>query len=120
MKKIAILEDDKDYREVLIETLKNEGFDVYGAPTGHEIVEKMVKEKPDLILLDLVLPKILGVDVISVFQKKDVIAGVPIIVMSSKDEAEIKEAAEKVNAAGWLKKPVEKNDLLEMIKTHVG
>ncbi len=47
-KRIAIIEDDKDYREVLTEVLKKEGYDVYGAESGFDIIDKMVGEKPDL------------------------------------------------------------------------
>ena len=107
-KKIVILEDDLDYREVLVKLLEGAGYEVFGGTTGFDIVTKVVEEKPDLILIDLMLPGIPGNKVVDAFQKQDVLSGVPVVILSSKDESEIAEAAKEVNAACWLKKPVDK------------
>jgi len=75
MKNIVILEDDKDYLEVLSEFLSSEGYEVFGAETGFDIIEHLVDKKPDLIISDLKLPHMSGEQVMSAFKDKDVIEG---------------------------------------------
>ena len=116
--RIVVLEDDKDYREVLTQILEDAGHEVFGAETGFDIVDELVHGSPDLILLDLVLPTLSGDSVIDLFKKKDVIREVPVIILSSKDEEEIKAAADKISAAGWLRKPVDKDELLEAVEKY--
>lgn len=122
MKRIAILEDDKDYREVLMNILKGAGYEVYGEESGYDIVKSVVDNKPDLIILDLMLPMIDGEQVMEVFKNKGVLSSdeMPVVVLSSKDESEIKRAAEKVGASAWMKKPVEKEELLDTVRKHIG
>lgn len=119
MKRIVILEDDQDYREVLTKQLENAGHEVVGVSTGFDIEEEIIEKTPDLILLDLMLPLIEGKKVIDLFRAKEVIKNVPVIIISSKDESEIKQAAEGLNAVGWFKKPVDNNMLIETINQHI-
>ncbi len=118
MKNIVIIEDDRDYLEVLTELLKTEGYEVYGAETGFDVIERMVDKKPDLVITDLKLPHISGEQVMQVFKDKDVIEGVPVLVISSMDEDDIKEASEKIGAKAYIQKPVDKNELVELVKKY--
>jgi len=118
-KKIAIIEDDRNVLNLLKVILKDEGYEVYGAPTGIEIVNQLVNEKPDLIILDLMLPLLPGEKVIDTFQQKDVITGVPVIVISGKEEKEIKESAKEIGAVAYIKKPVDREKLIELVKKYI-
>ncbi|MFH1414948.1 MAG: response regulator [Elusimicrobiota bacterium] len=115
IKTIAIIEDDRDYLQVLTDILEKEGFSVFGASNGFEIINDMVENKPDLIITDLKLPELDGDKVMAAFQDRDVIKGVPILVISSKDEEDIKTAAKKIDAVAYLKKPVDNNKLIELV-----
>lgn len=119
MKRIAVLEDDQDYREVLIKYLRNAGYEVIGASAGIEIVKEIMEKEPDLILLDLMLPMVDGEKVIDLFKQKEVIKDIPVIIISSKDESEIKKTAEKINAVSWFQKPVDNDELIKVISQYI-
>jgi len=118
-KKIVIIEDDFDVLETVKLRLEKEGFRVLAASTGIEVVNDIVNEKPNLILLDLNLPDLDGDIVAQVFQKKDIIDGVPIIIMSAKEESEIKNAAMRIKAVDYIRKPLDMNLLLNKVKAHI-
>jgi len=119
-KKIALLEDDRDYREVLTKYLEKEGYEVYAAPAGYTIVKDILENQPDLILADLMLPVDRGDEVIEHLKKENVLKkDIPVIIISSKDEPEIKEAAKKAGAVCYFKKPVDKKILLETIRINL-
>jgi CheY-like chemotaxis protein len=65
MKKILIVEDDKFLRELIVQKLLKEGYETSEAVDGEEGIKKIKEEKPDLILLDLILPGIDGFEVLS-------------------------------------------------------
>jgi len=99
--------------------LQKEGFTVACGATGIEVVNDIVNEKPGLVLLDLNLPDLDGDIVAQVFQKKEIIEGVPIIIMSAKDEKEIKAAAAKIKAVDYVKKPFDYSVLIQKVKAHI-
>jgi len=82
MKKILIIEDDETLREALKISLTTEGFNVNQATDGEEGLQKIKSEKPDLILLDLVLPKKDGYHILYELQKKKWFENTPIIVLT--------------------------------------
>jgi len=119
-KRIAILEDDVEFRKLLTKIFQKEGFEVMSAGAGIDIVNDIVKNKPDLIILDLALPYLSGDVVIDAFHKKDVATGVPVIIVSGKEEKEIEEAVKKIGAVAYMKKPVKDiNKLIELVKKHI-
>jgi len=118
-KKIVIIEDDIDLLETVKIRLEKEGFTVVGASTGIEVVNDIINEKPNLILLDLNLFDLDGDIVAQVFQRKEIIEGVPIIIMSAKEESEIKAAAAKIKAVDYLKKPFDQQLLIQKVKANI-
>ena len=111
-KNIVLIEDDPGYLEVLTEILTGEGYNVTSGQTGFDLVDNMVDEKPDLVITDLMLPDL--------SQKRDVLEGVPVIVLSSRDEEDIRDAAKRLNAVEYMKKPVDNQKLIEAVKRHIG
>ncbi len=84
--KILIVEDDKFVRELIFQKLTEEKFDVFAAKDGEEGVEKAESEKPNLILLDLILPGMDGFEVISRIRKNKETESIPIIILSNLGE----------------------------------
>ena len=84
--KILIVEDDKFVRELIVQKLTEEKFEVSSAKDGEEGVKKAESEKPDLILLDLILPGIDGFEVLSRIRKNPETEKISIIVLSNLDE----------------------------------
>lgn len=83
MSKILLIEDDKFLRELIIQKLGKEGYEVAEAPEGEGGLLKMKEEKPDLVLLDLILPGIDGFEVLSRMKKDAALASIPVIILSN-------------------------------------
>ncbi len=87
-KKILIVEDDKFLRELIAKKLTKENYDTVEAIDGEEGVKKVKEEKPDLILLDLILPGIDGFEVLSRIKEDPVLAQIPVIILSNLGQRE--------------------------------
>ena len=83
MSKILLIEDDKFLRELIIQKLGREGYEVAEAPEGEAGLSKAKEEKPDLVLLDLILPGIDGFEVLSRMKKDPALASIPVIILSN-------------------------------------
>lgn len=101
-KRILIVEDDRFLRELIVKKLSNEAYDVVEAVDGEQGLQKTKESKPDLILLDLILPGIDGFEVLS--RKKDdpAIAAIPVIVLSNLGQKEDVEKGLGLGAVDYL------------------
>jgi len=82
-KKIAIIEDDKILLKALNVELLSSNFEVFSATDGLAGLELVKKEKPDLVLLDLILPKMHGFEVLQALKKDKSIGNIPIVILSN-------------------------------------
>ena len=87
-KKILIVEDDKFLRELIVKKLSNEGYEVVEAVDGEQGIQKIKDDKPDLVLLDLILPGIDGFGVLAQKKEDPFIASIPVIVLSNLGQKE--------------------------------
>ena len=84
MNKILIIEDDKFLRELMVRKFDTEkDFEINTAVDGESGLRAMKKEKPDLVLLDLILPGIGGFDVLSKMKEDVILSGIPVIILSN-------------------------------------
>lgn len=81
--KVLIVDDDMTLRELYEERMKQEGYVIVSASDGEEAIEKAVKEHPDIILLDVMMPKINGIDVMKMLREKDETKVIPIIILTA-------------------------------------
>lgn len=103
-KKILVIEDDKFISEVYIAKLSKEGFDTILVNDGEAALEKAQKEKPDLILLDIFMPKIGGMDVLRILKEKDETRNIPIVMLTNATEQEYIDDAMELGADDYLVK----------------
>ncbi|MBI2626491.1 MAG: response regulator [Candidatus Nealsonbacteria bacterium] len=101
-KKILIIEDDKFLRELLVKKLLEEGFEVAEAVNGEEGLKKTKEIKPDLILLDLVLPEMSGFDVLAGIKSDPALASTSVIILSNLGQKEDLEKGMKMGAVDYL------------------
>ena len=113
MKNILIIDDDLDIGNVLEEILKNEGYSVSRAYSGTEAVFVLSQSRPDLILLDLMLPGLSGEEVLPY------IKGIPVIVMSAKVDVDNKVELLLGGAVDYVTKPFHTKELLARIAVHL-
>ena len=81
--KILLVDDDMTLHEMYAERLKAEGYVVVSAYDGEEAIEKAYSEKPDIILLDIMMPKINGIDVMKKLREDEKTADIPIILLTA-------------------------------------
>jgi len=98
MAKILIVEDDRFLRELIARKLKNEGYEVLEAVDGEEGLKRIKEEKPDLILLDLILPGIDGFEVLAKTKENTETAQIPVIILSNLGQREEVERGLKLGA----------------------
>lgn len=113
MPKILVVDDEMTYRETLAYALKREGFDVETAPDGNVALVKFRPEAVDLVILDLMLPGIGGIEVCT---KIRVLSSVPIIMVTAKDEEVDKVIGLEVGADDYLTKPYSFRELVARIR----
>jgi DNA-binding response OmpR family regulator len=104
MKKILFIEDESALHKALGEILKQEGYEMVSAFDGEAGLEMAEKEKPDFILLDLVLPKIHGFDVLKELKKNEETKDIPVIILTNLENMQDVEKSIKMGAKGYLVK----------------
>lgn len=113
MTKILIVEDEASFSEALAFLLGKEGFVVDTATTGTEALEKFARNEFDLILLDLMLPEISGIEVCRTIRTQ---SQVPIIMLTAKDTEIDKVVGLELGADDYVTKPYSKNELVARIR----
>lgn len=101
-KTILIIEDDKFLRELIAQKLIKEGYEISEAVDGEEGIKKIKEEKPNLILLDLILPGVDGFEVLSQMKEDPTLAQIPVIILSNLGQKEDVERGLKLGAIDFL------------------
>jgi len=115
--KILIIEDDKFLRELITRKLTDEGFSIIEAVDGEDGLKKIKESKPDLVLLDLILPSIDGFEVLSKIKADASIASIPIIILSNLGQKEEVEKGLDMGAVDYLiKAHFTPGEIIEKIK----
>lgn len=117
--KVMIIDDSSTIRDVAIMWLKKEGYEVIAAEDGFEGFYKIVSEKPDIIFLDVLMPKLDGLQTCQILRKNQDFKNIPIIFLSSKDSEIDKAKGLIVGATDYLTKPFTKETIIEMINKYV-
>ena len=118
-KKILVVEDDLVTQRVLSARLEINGYNVITAQDGEEGLKKARKENPDLLILDLMMPKMTGYEVCRMIKFDDKYKDTPIIDLSALDQQEEREKAVKSGADAVFIKPFDLNLLLVKIKEFI-
>lgn len=116
MKKILIVDDEKPISDIIKFNLTKEGYDIVTAFDGREAVTVFEDEKPDLIILDLMLPELDGLEVAKEIRKT---SHVPIIMLSAKDSEFDKVIGLEIGADDYVTKPFSNRELLARVKAHL-
>ena len=120
MKKILIVEDDKFLRELIARKVIDEGFNVSEAIDGEEGIKKIKEEKPDMVLLDLILPGIDGFEVLTRMKEDPTLSSIPVIIFSNLGQKEDIEKGLKLGAIDYLiKAHFTPGEIIEKIKANL-
>lgn len=117
MAKILIAEDERDIRDLVAFTLRFAGYEVFAAANGEEAVELAPQVSPDLILMDVRMPRMTGYDACRMIKLNPELKDIPVVFLSAKgQEAEIQQGLE-AGAEEYLLKPFAPDQLTSRVKT---
>lgn len=120
-KKVLLVEDDDALASVYTTRLQAEGFDVKRVPNGEDALATTLQYKPDLILLDVMMPKVSGFDVLDILRNTPETANVKVIMLTALSQDTDKQRAESLGVDDYLvKSQVVIADVVEKIKAHLG
>ncbi|MDI6655721.1 MAG: response regulator [Candidatus Hydrothermarchaeota archaeon] len=117
MAKIMVVDDDPDMRLVLRCLLEREGYKVLEAENGEKCLREAEKKKPDLILLDIMMPGLDGWEVCRMLKESPATASIPVSMLSvRKEEEDVKKSFEYAHADAHLGKPVKSEELISTVE----
>lgn len=120
-KKILLVEDDDSLASVYITRLEAEGFAIKRAPNGEEALAAALEFRPDLVLLDVMMPKVSGFDVLDILRNTPETADLKVIMLTALSQEADKERAKSLGVDDYLvKSQVVISDVVERVKTHLG
>jgi DNA-binding response OmpR family regulator len=119
-KKILLVEDDDGLANVYLQRLEAEGFTVKRVPNGEDALATAIEYRPDLILLDVMMPKVSGFDVLDILRNTPETANVKVVMLTALSQDTDKQKAEKLGADDYLvKSQVVIADVVERIRHHL-
>jgi DNA-binding response OmpR family regulator len=116
MAKILIAEDERDIRDLITFTLRFAGHDVVAASNGEEALEKALKEIPDLILMDVRMPRMTGYEACKRMKAEESIKDIPVAFLSAKGQESEVNAGLDAGAVEYILKPFSPDQLTERVK----
>jgi two-component system alkaline phosphatase synthesis response regulator PhoP len=117
--KILVVDDEVDLVETLRFPLEMEGFNVLVSYNGEDALNKARKENPDLILLDLMLPKLDGYKVCRLLKFDERYKHIPILMLTAKTQQKDKLLGQETGADEYITKPFEIDELMKKIKAYL-
>ena len=119
-KRILICDDDPVILRLLEVNLELEGYEVLSARNGEEALEIASAEKPDLVILDIMMPKLDGYQTAERLKSQDDTKEIPVVFVSAKAQLSDIEKGKSYGVADYLTKPFDPSDLLEIVERLVG
>ncbi len=117
MAKILIAEDERDIRDLVAFTLRFAGYEVFAASNGEEAVEMAPKVNPDLILMDVRMPRMTGYEACKAMKADPDLKDIPVVFLSAKGQESEKQQGMEAGAEEYLLKPFAPDQLTQAIKT---
>lgn len=117
--KILLVDDEEDILELLSYNLKREGYKTIGVATGEEALKRIEMDTPDLMILDLMLPGVDGLEITRILKSNRETAGLPIIMLSAKGEESDVVAGLELGADDYITKPFSPRILIARVKAMI-
>ena len=120
MKAVLAVDDSSSVRQMVGFTLRNAGYEVGEAVDGQDGVAKASARKFDLIVTDLNMPSMDGIQMIGALRKLPAYAFTPILMLTTESQPEKKDAGKKAGATGWIVKPFNSDQLVAVVRKLIG
>lgn len=116
-KKILVVDDDPDLLRMLQLRIESEGYEFLSAQDGEDMLKIMKRKKPDVVLLDIMLPKVDGYTALREMRKEESFKDTPVIVLTAKEKKKVGDLFTLEKVAFFVEKPFETKDLLQKIRS---
>ncbi len=120
MNRVLVVDDEDDVRQLVHDILTGNGYEVFTASSGEEGLSKSVSLKPDLIVLDVVMPGISGLEVCRLVKAKPSMGSVRILILTALGRDVDRQLINEAGADDYLRKPFGVNDLLSKVDELLG
>ena len=117
--KVLVIDDSKTIRKTAETLLSKEGCEVYTAVDGFDALAKVADYTPDIVFVDIMMPRLDGYQTCSLIKHNKVFRSIPVIMLSSKDGLFDRARGRMVGSDQYLTKPFTKESLLKAVATHV-
>ena len=118
-KSVLIIEDEPFIIEALTFLLENEGLDVRSISDGANAIDFIIKSKPNLVILDIMLPNVSGMKILEDIRSMDEISNLPVLMLTAKGQKKDRRAAEEAGVSKFMTKPFDNQELIENVKAMI-
>jgi two-component system phosphate regulon response regulator PhoB len=116
VKTILIADDDEDLRLLVQVTLENPTYRILTAVNGRKAVEAVNQHRPDLLIIDWMMPGLNGCEAVAHLRENPETASIPVVMLTAKDSLDAKEEAASLALAGYLAKPFSPLELIKKVR----
>lgn len=113
--RVLITEDEPNIVESLTFILQRAGYEVAAVLDGEAAVRRLRSDPPDIMILDIMLPKMNGFEVLKLIKTDPVLKSLPVVILTAKGQAHDRELAEQIGADAFVTKPFSNRDLIQQI-----
>lgn len=117
---IMTVEDSTSMREMISFTLTEAGYKVIGAQDGQEALAKLPESGVDMVITDLNMPNMNGIELTKILRSRSAFKFVPIVFLTTESQVQKKQAAKEAGATGWIVKPFKPGQLLSVVRKILG
>lgn len=114
--RVLIAEDEPHIIESLSFVLGREGFDVSAVLDGESVIEHLRGERPNVVILDVMLPQLNGFEVLKRIKSDPSLAAIPVIILTAKGQAQDRRMAEEIGVDGFMTKPFSNRDIVDEVR----
>jgi DNA-binding response OmpR family regulator len=118
-KSVVIIEDEPFIIEALTFLLENEGLDVRSISDGANAIDFIIKSKPNLVILDIMLPNVSGMKILEDIRSMGEISNLPVLMLTAKGQKKDRRAAEEAGVSKFMTKPFDNQELIENVKAMI-
>ncbi|KZY35952.1 two-component system response regulator [Roseovarius sp. HI0049] len=119
-KKVILIEDERNIIEAISFILSRDGWEVKTHSNGHDAVEAVRDRRPDLVILDVMLPGKSGFDILQEIRDDAELGATPVLMLTARGQQKDREMAERAGASRYMTKPFSNAEVLEAVRDLVG
>lgn len=114
--RVLIAEDEPHIVESLSFVLRRSGYEVSSVLDGEEAMQRIRSERPDMVILDVMLPKLNGFEVLKQVKSDPLLQSIPVIILTAKGQAHDRRMAEEIGVDGFMTKPFSNRDIVDEVR----